>query len=114
MLLCTGQASLNKELLHPGTKKSFLDSNHSATPSLPLGSAPFDRNTKRAPEKLTDNELNEKIARKYGIVRSTADQMVKQADAVNRSFLGSIAGNNSGMLIGLVAAALFVIFYASQ
>ena len=118
VLLCTGQASLNKELLHPGTKRSFMDSNHAATPSLPLGAAPFNRDTKRAPEKLTDNELNEKvaeeIAKKYGIVRSAADQMVKQAGAVNKSFIGSLANNNSGMLLGLGAAALFVIFYATR
>ena len=58
-------------------------------------------------------KVAEEIAKKYGIVRSAADQMVKQAGAVNRSFITSLAGN-SGMLIGLGAAALFVIFYATR
>ena len=118
ILLVTGQANLNKELLHPGTKRSFMDSNHNATPSMPLGSAPFNRDPRHDPNKLTRYELEDqvaaKIAKKYGIAQSDAQQMVKQSDSVNnRSIFGSMAGS-PGMLIGITAAALFVIFYASR
>ena len=45
---------------------------------------------------------------------TNCEQMVKQMDAVNKNFIGTLASNNSGMLIGFAAAALFVIFYASR
>ena len=55
------------------------------------------------------------MAKKYGIAKSTAHQMVSQADAVNSSFIGSLASNrSSAMILGVAAAALFVIFYASR
>ena len=118
VLLVTGQANLNKELLHPGTKRSFMDSNHSSTPSMPLGAAPTSRDTRPAPERLTKGEIDDKvaaeIAKKYGVPKATAQQMVKQSDAViNSGFLGGISGN-VGMLVGLSAAALFVILYATR
>lgn len=119
VLLVTGQESLNPELLEPGTNRSFMDANHSATASMPLGPTPRDRNTKRDPSELTENELIEQVAadmaKKYGIAKSTAHQMVSQADAVNSSFIGSLASNrSSAMILGVAAAALFVIFYASR
>ena len=119
VLLVTGQASLNKELLEPGTNRSFMDANHSATATLPLGFTPRDRNPKMDPNKLTEDELinqvASEIAQKYGIAKSTANQMVNQSAAVNSSFLGSLAGGRSStMVLGIAAAALFVIFYASR
>ncbi len=119
VLLVTGQASLNPELLEPGTNRSFMDANHSATASMPLGPTLRDRNTKQDPSELTENELIEQVAadmaKKYGIAKSTAHQMVSQADTVNSSFIGSLASNrSSAMILGVAAAALFVIFYASR
>ena len=119
VLLVTGQASLNKELLEPGTNRSFMDANHSATATMPLGFTPRDRNPKMDPSKLTEDELinqvASEIAQKYGIAKSTANQMVNQSAAVNSSFLGSLAGGRSStMVLGIAAAALFVIFYASR
>ena len=86
---------------------------------MPLGPTPRDRNTKRDPSELTENELIEQVAadmaKKYGIAKSTAHQMVSQADTVNSSFIGSLASNrSSAMILGVAAAALFVIFYASR
>ena len=71
------------------------------------------------PSKLTEDELinqvASEIAEKYGIAKSTANQMVNQSAAVNSSFLGSLAGGRSStMVLGIAAAALFVIYYASR
>ena len=55
------------------------------------------------------------MAKRYGIAKSTAHKMVSQSDTVNSSFLGSLAGGRSStMVLGIAAAALFVIFYASR
>ena len=118
VLLCTGQASLNKELLHPGTKRSFMDSNYSVTPQKPLGNAPYDRNPKRDPSRLTPGEIKrqvaESMAKEYGIPRATAQQMVNQSDAVTKGFFQQIIdGTGPGLLIGIAAAALFVVIYAT-
>ena len=119
VLLCTGQASLNKELLHPGTNRSFMDSNYTATPSKPLGNAPDDRDPKRDPSLLTPGEVKrqvaESMAKEYGIPRATAHQMVNQSDAVKQGFFQQmIAGNGSGLLMGIAVAAVFVALYASR
>ena len=119
VLLCTGQASLNKELLKPGTNRSFQDSNFSATPSMPLGPALKNRSERRAPGKLTEKEVENKVAarmaKQFGIPRATAEQMVRQGETVTSSFAGTLANANStGVMIGIAAAALFVIFYATR
>ena len=70
------------------------------------------------PGLLTRGELKrqvaESMAKQYGIPRSTAEQMVKQADAVEAGFFQSlVSGTGPGLLIGIAAAALFVIMYAT-
>ena len=117
VLLCTGQATLNPELLKPGTSRSFMDANHSATPSMRLGSAPSDRDVKRDPVRLTKGEINRQVAasmaKQYGLTSNTAHQMVTQADSINNSFLSSIAsGKGMGVLLGITAAAVFMIMYS--
>ena len=117
VLLCTGQATLNKELLKPGTNRSFQDSNHSATPSMPLGAPPPERSVRRAPGKLTEQELENEVAarmaKKFGIPKATAEQMVRQGSTVTSSFTGTLAkANSTGLMIGITAAALFVLFFA--
>ena len=86
---------------------------------MPLGPALKNRSERRAPGKLTEKEVENKVAarmaKQFGIPRATAEQMVRQGETVTSSFAGTLANANStGVMIGIAAAALFVIFYATR
>ena len=60
-------------------------------------------------------QVAESMAKEYGIPRATAQQMVNQSDAVKQGFFQQmIAGNGSGLLMGIAVAAVFVAIYASR
>ena len=94
-----------------------MDANHNAPPSMRLGSAPPNRDVRRDPVRLTKGEITRQVAasmaKQYGISKDTAQQMGHQAATINSSFLSSIAsGKGMGILIGVTAAALFMIMYS--